>query len=189
MQQSQISLGIVLKSEKYKEADVRCHILTPTGIKVATATGALRSGAKLKSAVQLFTIAEFTFTGTRVTGAHILQLGNPIARDINRYYLACSISEILLQLKNTGERIFYLSAKTFEALTETVSAYKIFINFYTKLLVLLGYDVDIPDFKNIDNDKIDEVELKLSDARTYIKMLCESFTEHLDIRIPNVDIF
>ena len=189
MQQSIIELGIILKTEPFKDNDVRCYILTPAGIKTVYATGARKATAKLKSAVQLFTIAEFSMMGNKLTGAHVLQIGTNIVRDINRYYLACSVCEVLLQLKNLDNQVFYLTARTIESLNESTSAYKIFINFFTKLLILLGYDIDIPDFKDTDNDKIDDIKLGLTDAKRYVKMICQSYTEHLDIKIPNSDIF
>lgn len=187
--QDTVEIGIILKAEPHGDFGICCHVLIPGGLRIGYASGALKPGAKLKSALQIFTIAEFTFSGKRIIGAHVLQLSLPIARDINRYLLACSVCEVLLSLKNTGEEIFHLSARTFESLTETTSAYKIFINFYTKLLVLLGYDIDIPGFKQIDNDKIDTVPLSLSTAKQQIKLLCECYKKYLDIKIPNSDIF
>ena len=189
MQQSVVELGIVLKAEPHKDSNIRCYILTQSGIKTVYATGAQKHNARLKSAVQLFTIAEFTLTGSRLTGAHVLQIGTNIVREINRYYLACSICEVLLQLKHIDGQVFYLTARTFESLNESTSAYKIFINFFTKLFILLGYDIDIPDFKKADNDKIDTVKLGLADAKRYIKQICESYINHLDIKIPNSNIF
>jgi len=192
-------LGIVLKTEQHKDSGVRCYILTPSGMKTAYAAGALGARAKLKSAIQLFTIAEFTFTGSRITGAHVIQLGFGLSRDINRYYLACSICNTLNQVaahSDITNQLFYLTARTFEALDGTISAYKIFINFFTKLLCLLGYDIDIPDgdgklsvlkaaVQSVDNTKIDDIKVDLTAARTFIRLICKSFEDCLDIKIIN----
>ena len=183
-------LGIILKTQRCRESDIKCYILTTSGVKIYTATGAQKQTAKLKSAIQLFTIAEFTTVGTRITGAHVIQLGSPIARDINRYYLACSICETLLNLKNTDDQIMLLTARTMEHLAHTsISAYKIFINFYTKLLVLLGYDIDISDFKSVDHDQLDNIQIDLTTAKQHIKALLFAYQEHLSIQIPHVEIF
>ena len=203
MQETNIVNGIVLRAERHKEADIKIHILTPTDVRVCYVTGVARQGAKMKSAVQLFTIAEFSLTGAKITGAHVLQTSIGIAGQINRYYLACAIAQVVVSLvydsKNTADegkvaQIFYLTARSFEMLERTqVSAYKILINFFLKLLIFLGYDtpdaVFLQKFKCVDDTDIDNVKLDHKNAKICVQILQKSYNEFLDISIPNIESF
>jgi len=180
MSETAISLGIVLKAAPHRESDIRLQIFTADGMVTATATGAQKPTAKLKAAAQPFTIAEFEITADRLTGAHVLTHAMPLTREINRYYLACSIAEVLLQIRALDAQIFILTARTFEELIETkTSAYKIFIDFFGKLLALLGFDIQL---------KIPE-NLGLSDAKKLVMQISAAFEQHLDILIPCVSKF
>jgi len=174
------SLGIILKTAPHREYDLRLSILTAEGLIIATATGAQKPTAKLKAATQLFTIAEFEVTATRLTGARVLSSPMPLTKEINRYYLACSIAEVLLQIKNHDAQVFLLTARTYEQLIETTtSAYKIFIDYFSKLLTLLGYDIAI---------SIPE-SLGLAAAKKLVLQINAAYLEHLDISIPCVAQF
>jgi recombinational DNA repair protein (RecF pathway) len=204
MKTTEVVLGVVLRAERTGDADVRVQILTADGIKTCTATGAAKQGAKMASTIQMFTIAEFSITGSRITGAHVLQLSVNITKEINRYYLACSISETLLTLHGLragGQidtaSIFLLTARSFETLSETpTSAYKVFVNFFTKLLVLLGYDVEdfertdkIESFKQAPDADIDMIKMSLDTAKKCVAQLVQSYSEHLDIKISCAKYF
>jgi len=175
-----VELGIILKTDKSKEYDVVCKILTPKSLKTAYAIGVLKPTAKLKNAVQLFSICEFTFAGHKITGANVVQSPMPIAKCMNRYYLASSIAEVILQIQNHDAEIFTITARALEALTGDTSAYIIFIDYFKKLLFSLGYSVDI---QNVDGN------LTLSTAKEYIKQLIACYKTLLDIVIPNTDLF
>jgi DNA repair protein RecO len=201
MKATEVCVGIVLKSAPFGESDTRITVLTTEGLRTVTAAGARKSTAKLKAAVQLFTIAEFTVTGARLTGAAVFQTGTGIARDINRYYLACSVSEVLQKCTMHDEQctaqIFYLAVRTFESLIDRqTSAYKIFINFFAKFLILLGYDIEpfensdiIDAFRAQPDDAIDEIKLTLADAKNCAKHITAAYEKFVDIEIPNAEIF
>jgi len=207
MKQTVVGLGIVLRSDPHRDFDLCVRILTQRGVMVCYAIGARKPTARLRGALQPFTIAEFTTVGTRITGAHAIAIPTNIARDINRYYLACSLVTVLLSIRDHNAQIFYLTAKTIESLNSTTSCYKIFINFYLKLLLLLGLDIEAtqenspsfmkgcPDrggvvstlnqFKTTDNDELDTIDLPLSTAKTLVRLIAEHYVTHLDIVIPN----
>jgi len=177
---TQITLGIILKSTPIGEANLRLSILTADGLITATATGAQKPTAKLKAATQIFTIAEFETTAGKLTGARVLSSPMPLAKEINRYYLACSIAEVLLQIKNHDPEIFLHTIRTFQDLTSTTtSAYKIFINFFGELLTMLGLDLslEIPH------------PLGLAAAKKLVIQINAAYLEHLDISIPCVAQF
>jgi len=180
MTKHSITLGIILKSTPVGEANLRLHILTADGIITATATGAQKPTAKLKASTQIFTIAEFEITTNKLTGARVLSSPMPLTKEINRYYLACSIAEVLLSIKNHDAQMFIHTIRTFEELTSTTtSAYKIFIDYFSKLLTLLGLDTEIkmPD------------DLGLAVAKKLVLQINAAFIEHLDISIPCVAQF
>lgn len=180
MKPTNIQLGLVLKSTPVGESNLRLSILTATGLITATATGAQKPTAKLKAAAQIFTIAEFEITATRLTGARVLYSPMPLTKEINRYYLACSAADVLLKIKNHDVHIFVHTVRTFEELIETtISAYKIFINFFGGLLSLLGYDIEIEMPEN----------LGLTTAKKLVTQINATFMEHLDISIPCVAQF
>jgi DNA repair protein RecO len=194
MKQTTVETAIVIKASIHREADIRVTLLTPAGTRVLYATGAAKGTAKLKNAVQLFTVGEYTIAGSKIMGAHIIQGGMKIAREINRYYLACAMCEILAKLddsQNWGQ-IFYLTARSLQSLEGSeISAYKVFINFFTKLLVLLGYDVVefseselIEQFKQTEDPEIDEIEVGLVSAKKCVQHLNATYVELLDMSIP-----
>lgn len=178
--QTTAALGIILKATPHRESDIRMHILTANGFAIVTATGAQKSTAKLKAATQIFTIAEFEIAAARLIGASVLYSPMPLTKEINRYYLACSIAEVLLQIKNIDAQIFILTVRTFEQLIETnTSAYIVFINFFSKLLTFLGYDIEI---------EVPE-KLGLAHAKKIVLQINAAFIEHLDISIQCVAQF
>ena len=162
MKNTEIVLGIVVKADKVKEADVRVTLLTAEGLKTCTASGALKAGAKLTSAVQLFTIAEFSIIGSKIVGAHVLQSNHNITKDIKKYYLACAICDVVRRCEGAG---FLLTARALERLSDAGTPREIYTEYFTALLQELGFDVE-PDV----------------DINT-------SFMRHLDIKIPDTKYF
>ena len=162
MKNTEIVTGIIVNALKVKEFDVRVKILTAEGLKTCTATGALKPNAKLKSAVQIFTVAEFSLVGTRIIGAHVFETNHAITKDIKKYYLACAVCEVVAQCHGAG---FLLTVETIEALKHTVSLRDTFTKYFSALLLELGYDIE------------DDVDLNTA------------YMRYLDIKIPNTRYF
>jgi len=170
MKNTEIFIGTVIKNEKIGEADMRITLLCTDGVRVFTLTGAQKPAAKLKSAAQLLTTAEFTVSGHSVIGAYVLQSYPNIVKDIKRYYLACAICEIVLKVfKGMTEDCdtgFLLTVKALEKLnSETANLKEVFTKYFTELLQSLGYDVE-PN----------------QDINT-------AYLQNLDISIPNTRFF
>jgi len=160
---TEIILGIIIKTDKVKETDVRVKLLTPFGLKTVAAVGALKAAAKLKGAVQLFTIAEFSVMGHRLVGAHVLQSNHNVTKDIKKFYLACAICDVVSQCQGAG---FLLTARALEALDDEAALPRtVFTDYFSKLLVELGYDCESSEDLN------------------------SAFIRHLDIKIPNTKHF
>ena len=163
MKNTEIVLGIVVKADKVKEADVRVKLLTARGIKTVTAVGAGKANAKLKHVVQLFTIAEFSVIGHRITTAHVVGSNHAITRDIKKFYLACAICEVVAQVRGAG---FLLTVNALEELCNpNANTRAVFIDYFSRLLLELGYGVE-PD----------------EDLNT-------AYARYLDIKIPNTRHF
>ena len=139
--------GLIIKTTRVKEADVRLALLTPDGKRVAVAVGLVRPSAKLKGVLQLFNQVEIETMGTRVTGASIIKDNTALAKDYERYVLACGICEALDKLSviscqsEESQTIYSLVLSAFEALhSPEIEVQKIFIAFYLRLLQAMGYD-------------------------------------------------
>lgn len=165
MKNTQILLGIVAKAEKVREHDIRVKLLTAEGLKFFTATGAAKPTAKLKHAIQLFTIAEFSVNGHRITGAHVLQPNHAITKDIKRYYLACAIAEVVAQCHGAG---FLLTVKALDALNhpERGEPRDIFSEYFSALLVELGYDCE--ENEDINSAYIRNLDIKIPNTRYFL---------------------
>jgi len=199
MKKVEILRGIILKTDRHKEFDLRLVVLHAEGLKTLYATGALRPSAKLRGALQLFNECEFSVVGSRVTTALLTQNNTSISKEIHRFYLASSISNSTINIlknetsdDNIYDLVFY-SLKTL-ATTDT-SCYKIFIGFYAKLLMILGYGVE--DFEH--SDKIDEflysdlfnindIDLGLNIAKKCVDAIRHAYLQHLGITIDSVNI-
>jgi len=163
MKNTQVMYGIVVKSEKVGEFDARIKILCPDGLKSFTATGVHKPNAKLKPAIQLFTIGEFNIIGHKITGAHVIHSNHEITRDIKKYYLACSICEVITQLHGSG---FALTAEALNELCNTESEpKKVYAEYFTALLHEMGYDIQ-------ENQTINH-----------------AYAQNLDIKIPNTTFY
>jgi len=192
--ESKIVIGCIIKTERFKEVDLRITTLTPQGTVTLFAKGATKPTAKLKGALQLFNLIEFTVVGQNITGAHIIANNLHITRDINRYNLACYICQTIIRTRDHSPETFALLISSLELLAKTeVSCFKIYIWFYAGLLVELGFDVEefahsatIEKFKLVEPDELDTVALTLTTARSCINAIIQSFAQHLDIVIPSL---
>jgi DNA repair protein RecO len=164
--------GIVIKSEKFGENDLRVWLLCEQGITALVATGALKPAAKLKSALQLFTVGEYTAVGRKITGADVVSNNFGITKNIKNYYLACAICEVLIKVfpneyfDESEPEIFYLTAETFRALCdENCDKRTTFADYFGALLNFLGYSL---------SEKQD---------------ISGAFVQYLDVKIPNTTFF
>ena len=165
---TQILVGIVIKTDKVRENDIRVRVLSAEGLMTFTATGAAKPTAKLKNAVQIFTLAEFSVIGHRLIGAHVLQSNHAITKDIKRYYLACAIVEVVAACYGTNEvgNGFLLTVKALDALNvDYADTRAIFTEYFSGLLLELGYGCE-------DDEDISS-----------------AFIRNLDIKIPNTKFF
>jgi DNA repair protein RecO len=147
MRESIVELGIIVKTVRVGDNDVRLTLFTAGGIKYATAKGVIKPRARFASSVGLFTVAEFTISGSTITGINVLVSPFEISKDINRYYLACSIADTLLHLEFV-ERTPEVFGRAVIALTELAdspdkSCYRIFIEYFLPLLTILGYSAEL----------------------------------------------
>jgi recombinational DNA repair protein (RecF pathway) len=178
MRESFVVLGIIVKTAKTGENDLRLTIFTEDGIKYVTAKGVLKPKAKMASGVGLFTVAEFSVTGATITGISVLSSPFGISKEINRYYLASSIADSLTHLEfiERNPKALVLGITAITELTEsTKSCYRIFIEYYSQILVLLGYSIQL--------DYNQNEELKLNDAKKFVQQITDAFTQNVDYQI------
>jgi recombinational DNA repair protein (RecF pathway) len=184
MRESFVEFGIIIKTAKINDADLRLTIFTADGVKYATAKSVLKAHSKFASSVGLFTVAEFTISGSTVTGISVLISPFAISRDINRYFLANSIADSLLSLEFV-ERTPDILVLGISALTELAemkkSCYRIFIEYFSAVFTLLGYSLDIDYNKN--------AELKLPNAKAIMQKIIRAFLINTDYKIKFIEDF
>jgi recombinational DNA repair protein (RecF pathway) len=164
---TEITVGIVIKTEPARDADLRTRLLCPDGIKTFTAAGVLKQNAKLTPCVQLFTIAEFTTVGGKIIGANVLHTNHEITQDIKRYYLACAICNVVSQLPHHEDHgIFELVAHAFSLLCNPCDTRKIYTEFFTALLIELGFDID--ERESINTAYLHHLDIKIPDTKMYL---------------------
>lgn len=182
--------SIIVGQERAGEYDLRLLVLTPNGTERLSAIGILRPTAKLRGALQLFNHVELTTYGRKITGAHVIRDNTGVSRDINRFYLASSISDTLGRLMRDADEcaeIFILANGTLASLSGTdTSCYKLFIHFYYNLLRMLGYSAGEreEDFKDLDH-----IELGLTRAKKMVSVLRLAYAENLEFKIPLAEHF
>jgi len=159
---TEVFVGLVINSEKVKESDLRVRLLCQDELKTFTLQGAQKANAKLKSAAQLFTLAEFSAIGHKIIGAHVLTTNHAITKDIKRYYLACAICEVISKCRGAG---FMLTIDAFEKLSIGESVRDVYTQYFTALLHELGYGIESTQTIN------------------------HAYLMHLDIKIPNTKEF
>jgi len=173
MKNTENFVGAIIKTENIGECDLRVRVLCAQGVRVFTAVGVRKANAKLKSAIQLFTVAEFSVAGHKIVGAHIMQSNHNIAKDIARYYLACAICEVVPQaLSGAGvgdfTNVFVLTLHAFDRLncTECGLTREIFTEYFTALLVELGYDIGA--HQDINSAYIEHLDIKIPNTKFYL---------------------
>ncbi len=177
MRETFVEVGIIVKSVRSGDYDARLAIFTATGLQWRTIKGIYRPKAKFAAACGLFTVAEFTISGQSITGINVLVAPYALAKDLNRYYLACSIADALLHLEFVEQTptalVTAINALTALATTEE-SCYPIFLDFYGQILEILGYHIDL-DF--------DRANLTHSLAKKLVARTVEAYRDYVDYAI------
>ena len=171
MKNTEIIFGIVIKTKKVSEADLRVTLLCADGVKNLTASGVLKKGAKLTSATQLFTIAEFTTIGHKVVGAHVVNACHDITKDIKRYYLACAICEVVHRIAKMGEGkdlqgVFLKTIEALSDLSDGKGTREVFTDYFTSVLVELGYGID--EKTDVNTAYMRHLDIQIPDTRMYL---------------------
>ena len=146
MRETLVELGIIVKSVRAGDYDARLCLFTAGGKKWYQIKGVYRPKAKLAAGIGLFTVAEFTISGTTITGINVLVAPYGLTKEINRYYLACSFADALFNLEfvEQAPQALVCAVKVYTRLATTnESCYPIFIDFYTQIYHLLGYEMAI----------------------------------------------
>ena len=142
MHETFVEVGVIVKAVRSGEYDARVAVFTAKGIEWRVLRGVYRPKAKLATASNLFTVGEFTVSGQSITSINVLVAPYALAKDLNRYYLACSIADTLLHLEFVEQAPAALVAaiKALTALVETEeSCYPIFLDFYRLLAVITAF--------------------------------------------------
>jgi len=177
MRETFVELGIIVKIVKSGDYDARLAVFTAKGLVWRTIKGVYRPKAKFAAACGLFTVAELTVSGQAVTGINVLVAPYTLAKDLNRYYLACSIADALLHLEFVEQApaalITAVNALTALATTEE-SCYPIFLDFYGQVLQILGYQIDL---------NFDREHLTHTAAKQLVQRTIEAYRTHVDYEI------
>lgn len=183
MRETIVELGVIVKVVRSGEYDARLAIFTAKGLQWRTIKGVYRPKAKFASAVGLFTVAEFTVSGQSITGINILVTPYALAKDINRYYLASSISDALFHLEFVEQApaalVTAINAITTLATTNE-SCYPIFLDFYGQILKILGYQIDLT---------FDRTQLTHTAAKKLVQKTIEAYRTHVDYEIQFCEKF
>ena len=177
MRETFVELGIIVRIVKSGDYDARLAVFTTQGLVWRTIKGIYRPKAKFAAACGLFTVAELTISGQSVTGINVLVAPYGLAKDLNRYYLACSIADALMHLEFVEQApaalVSAVNALTALATTDE-SCYPIFLDFYTQILEILGYHIDIT---------LERANLTHSTAKKLVQQTIEAYRGYVDYEI------
>ena len=177
MRETFVELGIIVKVVRSGDYDARLAVFTATGLQWRSIKGVFRPKAKFAAACGLFTVAELTISGQSVTNINVLVAPYALTKDINRYYLACSIADALLHLEFVEQApaalVAAVNALTALATTNE-SCYPIFIDFYHQILDILGYQIDL---------NFDREHLTHSIAKKLVQQIIEAYRNYVDYQI------
>ena len=177
MRETFVEVGIIIKIVRSGDYDARLAVFTVKGLQWRTIKGVFRPKAKFAAASGLFTVAEFTISGQSVTGINVLVAPYGLAKDVNRYYMACSLADALLHLDfvEQAPQALITAVNAFTALATTdQSCYLVFLDFYSSILEILGYQNAIT---------FDRENLKHSAAKKLVQQMIEAYRNHVDYQI------
>ena len=182
MRESFVELGIIIKVVRHGDFDARLAVFTAGGVKWLSVKGVYKPKAKFASCIGLFTVAEFTHSGTTVTGINVLVAPYAIAGDIHRYYLACAVADALSQLEfvEQAPQALVTAVQALTQLAESqTSCYVIFIDYFTTILKILGYDLAL---------NFDREHLTLAQGKKLVKQIVDAFISNVDYQIQFCDM-
>ena len=177
MRETFVEVGIIVKSVRSGDYDARLAIFTGKGLQWRTIKGVYRPKAKFAASCGLFTVAEFTISGQSITGINVLVAPYTLAREINRYYLACSFADALSRLDfvEQAPQALICAVNAYTALATTnQSCYPIFLDFYSKILEILGYNIEL---------NFDREQLTHSTAKQLVQQIILAYRNHVDYEI------
>lgn len=177
MRETFVELGIIVKVVRSGDYDARLAIFGVKGLQWRTIKGVFRPKAKFAAASGLFTVAEFTISGQSITGINVLVEPFALGKDLHRYYLACSLADALLHLdfveQSPQALVTAVNAYTMLATTDK-SCYLVFLDFYSNILEILGYQSAIT---------YDSENLTHSAAKKLVQTMIEAYRTHVDYQI------
>ena len=181
MRETFVELGIIVKSVRSGDYDARLAVFTANGLQWRTIRGVYRPKAKFAAACGLFTVAEFTISGQSITGINVLVAPYPLTKDLNRYYLACSIADALMHLEFVEQApvalVSGIKALTNLATTDE-SCYLVFLDFYQQIIEILGYQINLT---------FDRENLTHTTAKKLVKQMIEAYRNYVDYQINFVE--
>jgi DNA repair protein RecO (recombination protein O) len=144
--------GLILRMRPLTETSLIVHWLTPNFGRIATvAKGARRHKSPLAGKLDLFYLADFSFSRSRSSDLHNLceaglrETHNPIRADILKLQQAAYATNFIVQATETETplpKIFELLQRFLELLCEQKSSGQIIFSFELKLLHELGLEPD-----------------------------------------------
>ncbi len=144
--------GIVVGSKDFKEADKLLTLFTlEKGIVYAKLVGVKKPNAKLKAAKDIFVFADFDVVSKSefltITSANIIETFHNITTDIDKYYVGCSILEILKTVGRenlSNEPLFLETLKTLQVLAfGNVKPEILQMRFLIKIFEAMGYRLSL----------------------------------------------
>ena len=181
MRETFVELGIIIKVVRSGDYDARLAVFTADGLRWRTIKGIYRPKAKFAAASGLFTVAEFTVSGQSITNINVLVAPYTLAKDLNRYYLACSIADALFHLEFVEQTpnalVTAINAITALATTEE-SCYPIFLDFYQQILEILGYHIELT---------YEREKLTHSTGKKLVQQMIEAYRNYVDYQISFVE--
>ncbi|MBQ8792854.1 MAG: DNA repair protein RecO [Clostridia bacterium] len=139
--------AIVLGGTNVKEKDRIINVYSLELGKLSLSMKGVRGDkAKMKFAKEIFCFADFIFEEGKaipvVTGVDIIDNFYALAQDIDKYYEACAILDIISHLGNeSNPQLFIEIIKALKTLCyEKVEKYYVFDKFLINYLKIMGYD-------------------------------------------------
>lgn len=144
--------GIVVGSRDFKDTDKILTLFTlEKGIVYAKLVGVKKPNAKLKAAKEIFCFADFDVVSKgeflTITSANVIETFHNITSDIDKYFVGCSILEILKTVGRenlSNEPLFLETLKTLQILAYgNVKPEVLQMRFLIKIFEAMGYRLSL----------------------------------------------
>lgn len=144
--------GIVVGSRDFKDADKILTLFTlEKGIVYAKLVGVKKPNAKLKAAKEIFCFADFDVVSKgeflTITSASVIETFHNITSDIDKYFVGCSILEVLKTVGRenlSNEPLFLETLKTLQILAYgNVKPEVLQMRFLIKIFEAMGYRLSL----------------------------------------------